>query len=150
MRPYKCVTCDAKFSQICSLNVHEMNVQDSSMPCNYTEQEATRALGGHELIEVEQGMKTDPDECCGISELAKQWTVFPGGMLKEFKPEHDGRGKKLDRISWWRIERSQNRTRRIDIQYICAARGSLRECWYESDQYPCNANECEALPEIFT
>ena len=47
-----------------------------------TEQEATRTLGGHELIEVEQGMKTDPDECCGNREVAKQWAVFPGGMLK--------------------------------------------------------------------
>ena len=26
-----------------------------------------------------------PDECCG-----RQWAVFPGGVLKEVKPEHNG------------------------------------------------------------
>ena len=62
----------------------------SPMPFNYTEQEAMRTLGGHELMEVEKGMKTDPDECCGNREVeARKWAVFPGGMLKEFKPEHN-------------------------------------------------------------
>ena len=74
---------------MCSLNGHEIIVQYSSMPFNCTEQEATRTLGGHELIEVEQGMKTDPDECCGNREVQRQWTVFPGGILKQFKPEHN-------------------------------------------------------------
>ena len=73
---------------MCSLNVHEISVQDSSMPFNYTEQDATRTLGGNELIEVEQGMKIDPDECCGSMEVAaRQWDVFPGGVLKEVKSE---------------------------------------------------------------
>ena len=87
--PYECETCDSKFSQICSRNVNEISVQDSSMPFNYTEHEATRTLGGHELINVEQGMTTDPDECCGNKEVATQWAVFPGGMLKQVKPEHN-------------------------------------------------------------
>ena len=56
-KPYRCETC-AKIPPICSLNVHQISVQDSGMPFNYTEQEATLELGGHELIEVEQGMKT--------------------------------------------------------------------------------------------
>ena len=61
------------------------------MPFNYTEQEATRTLGCHELIEVEQGIKTEPGECLGNREVAaRQWAVFPGRMLKEFKPEHNG------------------------------------------------------------
>ena len=42
------------------------------------------------MSSVEQRMKTDPDECCGNREVpARQWAVFPGGMLKEVKPEHD-------------------------------------------------------------
>ena len=86
-KPYRCETCDAMFSQICSLNVHEISMQDSNMPFNYTEHEATRTLGGHGLIEVEQGMKTDPDECGGNREVA---AVFPGGVLKDAKSEHDG------------------------------------------------------------
>ena len=56
------------------------------MPFNYTEQKSN----GHELVEVEQGIKTDPDECCGNREVPRQWVVFPGGMLNEFKPEHSG------------------------------------------------------------
>ena len=64
-------------------------MQDSRVPFNYTEQEAMRTLGGHELLEVEQTMKTDPDECCGNKEVATQWAVFPAGMLKEVKPEHN-------------------------------------------------------------
>ena len=60
-KPCKYETCDAKCSPICSLDVHEITVQDSSMPFNSTEQEATRTLCGHELIEGEQTMKTDPE-----------------------------------------------------------------------------------------
>ena len=59
------------------------------MPFNYTDQEATRTFGGHEHIEVEQRMKTYPDECCGNREVARQCAVFPGGMLIEVKPEHN-------------------------------------------------------------
>ena len=98
-KPDKCENCDAKFSRIDNLNVHtrihtvenvhKISVQESSMPFSNTEQEATRTLGGHELIEVEQGMKTHPGECCGNREVA----ITVGG------------------ISWWRhVERSQIRT----------------------------------------
>ena len=70
-------------------NVHKISVQESSMPFSNTEQEATRTVGGHELIEVEQGLKTHPGECCGNREVA----ITVGG------------------ISWWRhVERSQIRT----------------------------------------
>ena len=86
-KPYKGETCDAKGSQMCSLNDHETSVQYSSMQFNYTEQEAARALGSHHLIEVGQGIKTDPDEHCRNREVPRQWAAFPGGMLKEFKPE---------------------------------------------------------------
>ena len=71
------------------------------MPFNYTEQKTTRALCGRELIEVEQLMKTDPDECCGNMEVTRQWAVFPGGRLKEFKPEHDGQTLNREVPSSW-------------------------------------------------
>ena len=67
------------------------------MPFNYTEQEATRTLGGHELIEVEQGMQTDYDGYCGNREVAisvryfrevtRSWVMFPSGVLKDVKTE---------------------------------------------------------------
>ena len=81
------------------------------MPFNYTEQEATRELGGHELIEVEQGMKTYPDEYCGNREVPRQWVVFPGGMLKEFKPEHN----------------LQNRNREVSRSWVVCPGGVLKE-----------------------
>ena len=66
-------------------------MHDYNIPFSNTEQESTRTLGGHELIQVEQIMKTDPGECCGNREVVpRQWAVFPGGMLKEFKPKHSG------------------------------------------------------------
>ena len=125
--PYKCDTCDAQSAEIWSLKtemhgIHgehlatgfestvpvcqetqlEMDEQDSSMLLNNSDTETTWALDGHELIKVEQIMKTDPGECGGNSEVAAmQWALFPGGVLKEVKLEHDGQTANMEVARSW-------------------------------------------------
>ena len=103
---------------MCSLNDHETSVQYSSMQFNYTEQVAARALGVHELIDVEQIMKTDPDECCGNREKPRQWAAFPGGMLKEFKPE----------------DNLQNLNTEVPISWVLCPGGALKEVKTEHNE----------------